>query len=194
MNNLKQVLMLFALITASACQMPPTSAVKTSSPSAQPESISDPKDPCVAEMLAEDAALDTMLGEQGNPKNWQAFPPDAIVASTYLRFQPGTEAREVFDSVVQPINQVLMAPAEGLMSVSFMASEKCNEIRTLTVWKNEADMMTFVIGDAHLNAISKVSEISRGGSITGHWSKETVGEVSWKNVISQFKDHEGPVY
>ncbi len=184
-----------ALLAASACG---DGDGDTETTSAETETDSDEQleeDPCVAVELAADAMIEPGLGEAGDPANWPALPPDAIVASTYLRLPEGADARAVFDDeLMPPILGELMAPAEGLMGVSTTGSASCNTVRTLTVWASEDAMMQFVTSEAHLAAMGRTAEVSRGGSITSHWSVGEFDQILWETVVPRFAEHDGPVY
>ncbi|MEL6178599.1 MAG: antibiotic biosynthesis monooxygenase [Myxococcota bacterium] len=149
---------------------------------------------CEAAQMEDDALLDVRLGEMGDPANWPMFPPDAVVASTYLRLQETEGSEQAFGEVMGPITDALMAPAPGLMGLSFMSSEGCNTVRTLSVWESEEAMMDFVLGQAHLAAMGRVAEVSRGGSITDDWTVSRIQQPRWDTVVAGFADHEGPVY
>ena len=85
-----------------------------------------------------------------------------------------------------PIQAELSAPAPGLLAVAFLRSAECATARTLSAWESEEAMMDFVFGEAHLQAIGSVSEVSRGGSITGHWDANSFSAVGWEQVIRNY--------
>jgi hypothetical protein len=139
---------------------------------------------CAANRMSADAALDGRLGPAGDPATWGPLPPEAVVATTYLPLQ-GTEASmAAFDGAMGPIIGELMAPAEGLLGLSFLSSAACGDVRTLTVWADEAAMMGFVVGPAHAAAMARTSDISRGGEQTDHWRVDALPEVGWAEVIA----------
>jgi hypothetical protein len=139
---------------------------------------------CAANRMSEDAALDGRLGPAGDPATWVPLPPEAIVATTYLPLQ-GTEASmAAFDGAMGPIIDELMAPAAGLLGLSFLSSAACGDVRTLTVWADEAAMMGFVVGPAHAAAMARTSDISRGGEQTDHWRVDALPAVGWAEVIA----------
>ncbi len=152
------------------------------------------QDLCIAEQLADDDTLNADLGEMGDPANWGALPPGAVIASTYLRLPHTDEGTATFGQLIGPIIGELMAPAPGLLGVSFSNSTSCNTARTMTAWESEDAMMNFVLGEAHLNAIQRTGEVSRGGSLTGQWMASDLEDFKWETVIDNFKDHDGPVY
>lgn len=141
-------------------------------------------DGCAANRLSEDAALDGRLGPAGDPATWGPLPPEAIVATTYLPLQGTESSMAAFDGAMGPIIGELMAPAEGLLGLSFLASAACGDVRTLTVWADEAAMMGFVVGPAHAAAMARTSDISRGGEQTDHWRVDALPAVGWAEVIA----------
>lgn len=149
-------------------------------------------DPCVGSVLADDFVVDPTPGDVGDPESWGSFPPDAVVATTYLRLDPEGMAR--FGEVVGPVIGELMAGPEGLMGASTGQSMRCGVARTLTVWASEEAMMQFVVGEAHSAAMAATGEVSRGGSITTTWSASELGQVDWASAAAGLADHDGPVY
>ncbi len=149
---------------------------------------------CSAQNVEEDAVIDPRLGEAGDPANWPALPPNAVVATTYLRLENTEAGMGSFEALMQPILGVLTAPAPGLMGLSFMSSQSCGTTRTLSVWESEEAMMNFVLGEAHLAAMGRVTEVSRGGSATLSRNASEYSEVNWENVLAGFASHNGPTY
>jgi hypothetical protein len=154
----------------------------------------DLDDSCRAASREEDFAVDGDLGPQGDPANWGELPPDAIVSTTYLRMLATPEAQQAFGEATGPVAAELSAPAAGLMGLSFASSEACGTVRTLSVWATEEDQIAFVTGPAHGAAMTRIGDISRGGSVTMSWSVSELGEVSWEAVVDALQDHDGPSY
>ena len=144
---------------------------------------------CQAVNLQPDFAL---IPDLGDPADWPELPPDAIVASTFLRLDPDGMAR--FEELNVPITEALSAPAPGLMGLSIGFSESCGTTRTLSVWATEADLMRFVSGPAHSAALADVGTVSRGGSITDSWRVSELEAVRWEAVAAAFAEHTGPAY
>ena len=145
------------------------------------------EDPCRAEVLEDDFGFDPSLGD---PADW-ALPPDAVVASTYLRRNSDAAT---FDALLQPVVAELMAGPAGLLGVSLAGSASCNTGRTLSAWNDEAAMLDFVTGPAHGAAMLRLDEVSRGGSITMSWSAAELGGTDWATVAAALAAHDGPVY
>ncbi|MCP4227010.1 MAG: hypothetical protein GY773_27015, partial [Actinomycetia bacterium] len=149
---------------------------------------------CQAHILPDDFKIDDAIGPMGDPANWpQELPPTAVVSTTYLRLQENDTAEAAFDEIMAPIIGDLLG-SEGLMGVSFARSRSCEVTRTLSLWETEEAMMNFVLGEAHLNAIQRVGEVSRGGSITDHWPASDFETLNWESIIPELVNHDGPVY
>jgi quinol monooxygenase YgiN len=95
-----------------------------------------------------------------------------IIAATYLKGRP--EGFDTFQQVLGPIIAALPT-TDGLVGYATQNSSSCFTARTLSVWQDEASMFHFVSSQAHSNAVAKVSEVSRGGSLTTHWSATEAG-------------------
>lgn len=146
---------------------------------------------CRPDVLEDDFVL-LVPGPAGDPTTWPALPPDAVVSSTYLQIRDTPEARAAFDEASGPVFAEISAPASGLMGASTGSSVSCGTARTLTAWATEADMMAFVTGPAHAAAIPRISEISRGGSITWSWTRAELDGVDWGTVAAALAAYDGP--
>ena len=150
---------------------------------------------CKAEQIEDDASFEVGVGAPDGPPAWPAsLPPTAVIAMTYLQLQEGEKALGVFQELNGPITAALTAPAAGLMGISIRISGACGTARTMTVWESEEAMMKFVIGPAHIEAIRRVGEVSRGGSITSMWKAQEFGTISWEMVTPKMAEHTGQVY
>jgi quinol monooxygenase YgiN len=116
-----------------------------------------------------------------------------VVSSTYLAMKPDPGAQMAFGEVTPPLVPDLLGNP-GVVAFQLGTSNTCASARTLTVWRDEAAMMTFVAGDAHMAAIGRVAEISRGGSVVTHWTGASVADISWENAIERVMADEGPFY
>jgi hypothetical protein len=116
-----------------------------------------------------------------------------VVATTYLRLQLSRRAVERFRQLSQAMESELRANP-GLVRVVTRTAGSCNTARTLSVWKAEADMYRFVGSAAHARAMAAVSEVSRGGSVTTHWSASET-EATWEVATRKLaEDNDGPIY
>ncbi|WP_224242444.1 hypothetical protein [Hyalangium gracile] len=147
---------------------------------------------CTCGRLEEDLLREVPLFGPAVRADGTLAPGQYIVSSTCLKMKTDAQAQARFRELVGPIGEALRSQP-GLMAVAFASSERCQAERTLTVWKDEAAMYEFVTGDAHLAAMSAVSEVSRGGSIVTHWSDDERG-ASWEKAAQQLGADEGPFY
>jgi hypothetical protein len=116
-----------------------------------------------------------------------------IVSTTYLRLPHKQSALRRFRELSEPMDADLRANA-GLLQVTTRLSSACNTARTLTVWKTEADMYRFVASPSHAKAMAAVSEVSRGNSVTTHWSADASGATWAKATLMLAADTDGPIY
>jgi len=164
----------------------------------EPETQKEPivnEDPCKKELIEPDQAFQgppagplvdadgKIMGDTG-----------LIVATTYLRLKEGSDQRfgELVDPVIQDLTE-RMQTGQGLLALTTSVSDTCGVDRTMTVWKDEASMMSFVMAAPHLAAIQGTSDVSRGGSVTTTWQHEG-GEITWQRAATALKNHDGPIY
>jgi hypothetical protein len=113
-----------------------------------------------------------------------------IVSSTYLQLNP--DARSTFDELIGPVLEDLQT-RDGLMALSLGQSEACVALRTLAVWRDDAAMIAFVTSPAHTAAMSRVTDVSRGGSVVTHWEGDA-SSVSWEAAAEKLRASDGPEY
>lgn len=124
-----------------------------------------------------------------------AAPPASgyVASTTYLRLRAEPEAQQKFGELMAPISMQLMTQP-GLVAMQLAGSDGCGTARTLTVWESEEAMMGFVLSDAHGAAIQAVGDVSRGGSVTMHWTAMDATEASWESAAKRLEGHQGPEY
>lgn len=116
-----------------------------------------------------------------------------IVSTTYLRLPHKKSALKRFRELVAPMDADLRANT-GMVRVTTRLSSSCNTARTLTVWKSEAEMYRFVASPSHAKAMGAVTEVSRGNSVTTHWSADATG-ATWEKATQMLAaDTDGPIY
>ncbi len=154
--------------------------------------VEDPLADCTRDAIEADLRSFSPLSGPGVRADGTLAPGQYVVSSTYLKMRPEPAAQARFQELMGPISQSLQAQ-EGLVAIQLAASERCGTARTLTVWRDEAAMYTFVTGEAHMTAVRAVGEVSRGGSIVTHWSDSEQG-VSWTKAAQQLGADTGPFY
>lgn len=116
-----------------------------------------------------------------------------VISTTYLRLPHRKSALQRFSSLTGPMEDDLRGNP-GLVRVTTRLASSCNTARTLSVWKSEADLYRFVSSPSHAKAMAAVEEVSRGGSITTHWSG-TEADATWDHATRALAaDTDGPVY
>jgi hypothetical protein len=77
---------------------------------------------------------------------------------------------------------------EGLLGASFGMSAACGSARTITLWADEASMMQFVVGDAHVDAIQNALSLTKAWETT-HWSETADDQPpSWDRAREQLDE------
>lgn len=115
-----------------------------------------------------------------------------VVSTTYLRLHHKKSTQALLTELTTPMDADLRA--NGVVRQTTRVSGACNTARTLTVWKSEADMYRFVASPSHAKAMGRVSELSRGNSITTHWNADATG-ATWEKATEMLSaDDNGPIY
>jgi len=117
-------------------------------------------------------------------------PGQYIVSSTYLQLNP--DARATFDQLIGPVLADLET-RDGLLALSLGQSEACVALRTLAVWRDDAAMIAFVTSPAHTAAMTRVTDISRGGSVVTHWTGDATS-ATWTVAAEELAASDGPEY
>jgi hypothetical protein len=115
-----------------------------------------------------------------------------VVSSTYLQIRTDAASQQLFDELVNPVLADL-ANRPGLMALSLGRSEACGTVRTLAAWQDDAAMIAFVTGPAHLTAMRRVGDVSRGGSVVTHWLGDETAP-NWASAARQLAADDGPLY
>ncbi|AUX47314.1 uncharacterized protein SOCE26_088320 [Sorangium cellulosum] len=118
-----------------------------------------------------------LSGPGVDPQTKQVRAGSYVMASTYLAMRPGLDHGEAL-GVAGPVVEAVMT-AKGAVAVMASQSADCAALRTLSVWESEEDMFAFVMGPAHVEAMSHTSELSRGTSNTVSW-EGTEEDVTWE--------------
>ncbi|KYG02193.1 hypothetical protein BE21_55180 [Sorangium cellulosum] len=111
-----------------------------------------------------------------------------VIAMTYLTLKPEVEVETVF-GLTEPVIAELKT-SKGMAAVTFGKSTACHALRTLTVWESEEDLGAFVMGPAHLSAMSHSSALCRGTGNTISW-EGTEKDVTWEAAAQQLASESG---
>ncbi len=194
MNMLRTTLTL-ALLALAACTS--ETGGGTSGPAPGPNDIDPPGIAgCKRSVLEADfSPFGPMSGAGVDPATGALgpLPAGAVASSTYLALAPGDTVNKRFSELMGPIMKEI-ATQPGLIGWQLAASSSCGSARTLTVWKDEASMLAFVMGPAHSTAMASAHEVSRGGSVVTSWEPKSAAEVSWESAAKQLATTYGPYY
>lgn len=83
------------------------------------------------------------------------------------------------------------AQAPGLVAISFASEPNCGFQRTLTIWRDEAAMMAFVVGPEHAAAMSRASEVLLTGRTTHLTIDAAQVETGWEAALTAVADAPG---
>ena len=152
----------------------------TSSTGAEPVDVGElascPEDDLMVQAFA-GPAFDPETGELVEP-----LPASYVVATTV-----GWPNADGYELLGMQTNLVVgdLFTRDGLLGASFGMSESCGSARTISLWRDEAAMMQFVIGDAHTTAIQTALPATRAWETT-HWTEtETTAPPTWERARAQ---------
>jgi hypothetical protein len=157
-----------------------------SEPAADPTELSD----CTRGTLEPDLQAAPLDGP--GVSDGALIPGDHVVSSTYLQIGRDAASRQLFEQLVAPVTAELQV-RPGLLALSFGSSESCGTVRTLSVWEDDVAMLGFVTSTAHANAMARVTEISRGGSVVTHWTGDAA-TANWPTAAQRLGEDDGPEY
>jgi heme-degrading monooxygenase HmoA len=120
-------------------------------------------------------------------------PSGSLVATTSLQLRTDEASLVAFQEVGGRVVESLFG-SDGLLAAAIVTSDQCAVARTVTVWDSEEAMLAFVGSASHAEAIGRVGEMSRGGSVTTTFVTSPSSDLSWEEVAQRFEGHTGPVY
>jgi hypothetical protein len=115
-----------------------------------------------------------------------------LISTTYLQLGQDAESQQLFQSLIGPVVADLQT-RPGLLALALGTSAACGTARTLAVWEDDAAMIGFVTGEAHGNAMARVTDVSRGGSIVTHWVGDE-SSAAWSQAATRIAADDGPFY
>jgi heme-degrading monooxygenase HmoA len=143
---------------------------------------------CSKGELEPDVVIETPLTGPGvDAETGELGPGRFVIASTYLAVDPEQieQAQQLGGAVLETLPQ-----SKGLVAFSLTQSQSCASLRTLTVWETEEDMLQFVMSPAHVEAMSKVGQVSRGSSDTVSW-QGPAGDAAWSLAAERLGAEQG---
>lgn len=85
---------------------------------------------------------------------------------------------------------------EGFVAANLGGSTVCNTGRTMSLWRDHDSMMKFVLGDAHLAAMTEVSDILQE-SKTSNWTFEPDAQgnfPTWETYAEHMDEVDATIY
>jgi quinol monooxygenase YgiN len=106
-----------------------------------------------------------LAGPGWDPENGLADPehPSYVASSTMIMVKP--DQMGLFLELAGAVSEQTMAQ-EGFVAMSLASDPTCGWLRTLSVWRDEASMYTFVATGAHAEAMSRTWEVAITGKVT----------------------------
>ena len=86
-----------------------------------------------------------------------------VVSSTMIMVKP--DQMGLFFELVGGVSEQIMA-TDGFVAMSLATDAECGWARTLTVWRDETAMYSFVVNGAHAQAMQRTSEVAITGKVT----------------------------
>jgi heme-degrading monooxygenase HmoA len=148
-------------------------------------------DGCVRDTLEPDFGSDPLQGP-GVDAEGNLAPGTYIVSSTYIHQKGTPESEAKFQELEGPIVGALQNQP-GLVAFRLGISASCSTGRTLTVWKDEEAMYQFVGSPAHVEAMARIGEVSRGDSVATSWHDDERG-ATWEKALARLAAETGPTY
>ena len=106
--------------------------------------------------------------------------PPYVVATTVGWHTPGKTAG--FEAHTEPVVMDVLT-RDGLLGVNLATAAGCKSSRTLTVWRDEASLMLFVLGKVHKAAIASGSLPEALGWETTHWTETSAAAApTWEQA------------
>ncbi|WP_394836548.1 hypothetical protein LVJ94_06530 [Pendulispora rubella] len=134
---------------------------------------------CDESDIADDLPWSGVQIDANTGKLREPLPAGFVVATTVG--WPTDEGRPVIQQkTIESIQISFTYP--GLLAAKFGTSKHCGSGRSLSIWKDEASMMAWVIGKDH-RAVMPLATTHTHGWETTHWSSPTNNELpSWDDA------------
>lgn len=164
-----------------------TTSDTTSVPTSGTTAASDDSTTGAPACVEDDLMASMFAGPGYDPANGGLQEPlqdEYVASSTLLALRP--ETVQDFIASVTAMIPVLMANP-GLVGFSTAQSAKCGTARTLTVWRDEMAMMTFVTSDEHVAGMAKAGEYSTTGTVTSWKVKRADVPIPWETAMARIE-------
>jgi hypothetical protein len=86
-----------------------------------------------------------------------------VVSSTMIMVKP--DHMGLFFELVGAVNEQIMT-TDGFVAMALASDPNCGWARTLTVWRDETAMYSFVVNGAHAEAMNRTWEVAITGKVT----------------------------
>jgi heme-degrading monooxygenase HmoA len=86
-----------------------------------------------------------------------------VASSTMIMVKPDQQG--LFFELVGAVNEQIMA-TDGFVAMSLATDAECGWARTMTIWRDETAMYSFVVNGAHADAMNRTGEVAITGKVT----------------------------
>jgi hypothetical protein len=113
----------------------------------------------------EPLVVQPLAGPGWDPETGFADPvqENYVASSTMIMVKPDQQG--LFFELVGAVNEQIMA-TDGFVAMSLATDPTCGWARTLTVWRDDTAMYTFVVNGAHAEAMTQTFDIALTGKVT----------------------------
>jgi hypothetical protein len=189
MSYLAYLTLILALLAAACSEDDPKAAAPDAgSPMTETSPSATDGDGCTRDELESD--MERMPFAGPGVRDGAIEPGNYLMATTYLRLRADQTA--LFQELVGPVIADI-STRSGLVALTTARSQECGTARTLTVWRDEAAMLEFVVGEAHGKAMQSIHDLSRGGSVAAHWTGDQAA-TSWDVAAEHLATTDRPEY
>lgn len=129
-----------------------------------------------------------LAGPGYDPEAGLIDPQDQYLVST-TQAMPRPEALQQFGELAMAAGAAA-AQTPGLVAMSFANEPNCGFARTITVWRDHASMLSFVVGPEHAAAIDATYEVTNGGRVTHFTIDAEQMPVTWEVALEHIADVE----
>lgn len=136
-----------------------------------------------------DFTIDLPLAGPGYDPEAGLIDPQAQYLVSTTQAMPRPDALQQFGELATAAGMAA-AQAPGVVAVSFASEPNCGFARTLTVWRDQASMLSFVVSPEHAAAIDATYDVTLGGRTTHFTIDADQMPVTWDVALAQIADVE----
>ncbi|MBK6918770.1 MAG: hypothetical protein IPH07_15360 [Deltaproteobacteria bacterium] len=136
-----------------------------------------------------DFTIDLPLAGPGYDPEAGLIDPQAQYLVSTTQAMPRPDALQQFGELATAAGMAA-AQSPGVVAVSFASEPNCGFARTLTVWRDQASMLSFVVSPEHAAAIDATYDVTLGGRTTHFTIDADQMPVTWEVALEHIADVE----